>query len=438
MARARADGGRVRASLGAVAREVRPLTQALDTSAIPTGGPSVRAFRVLVVAALIVAWVGHAVLGPFIVAAVVAYAVSPLVATAERRLGWPRPLIVALGYVVALAALSIAIYFLAGQALRELEQLAKGGPDALASTLRQLVGSDTIVLGTQTISVAAVATQIQDSITHLLGPGDAINVARSVGESTLKTVLVLIVTFYFLVDGARFRDVVVGLFPTPYRTRTVGLLADIHAVLGKWLRGQAFLVVLVAAVVYVILGPILGLRYALALGILTGVLEIIPLVGPIIAAAIAATDAVTQGGLQLAGVVIVIYIVLRQVEDQLVMPVVIGRAVHLHPVVTIFAVLIGLEVYGVLGGLLGVPAAAAINVIFNTLYPHGIQVIEGADEEAPHPPEPPPLSPPDPAPSARDAGDAAETFRAEARAEAPLPPAATAPSVAREPTQAPD
>ena len=51
------------------------------------------------------------------------------------------------------------------------------------------------------------------------------------------------------------------------------------------------------------------------------------------------------------------------------MPVVIGRAVHLHPVVTIFAVLVGLSVYGVLGGLLGVPVAAAINVVFRELYP---------------------------------------------------------------------
>lgn len=83
-----------------------------------------------------------------------------------------------------------------------------------------------------------------------------------------------------------------------------------------------------------------------------------------------------QGGLSVAGVVIVVYIVLRQVEDQLVMPIVIGRAVHLHPIVTIFAVLIGLEVYGILGGLLGVPAAAAVNVVFHTLYPRGVHLTE--------------------------------------------------------------
>ena len=169
----------------------------------------------------------------------------------------------------------------------------------------------------------------------------------------LQSALALIVSFYFLLDGGRFRDFAVGLFPVAYRPRTVALLAEIHRVLGRWLRGQLLLIVLVAAVVYVILGPIMGLRYALAIGILTGILEIIPLVGPILAAGIAAVDAVAQGGLSTAALVIVIYTVLRQIEDQLVAPVVIGRAVHLHPIVTIFAVLIGLEVYGVLGGLLG-------------------------------------------------------------------------------------
>jgi predicted PurR-regulated permease PerM len=80
-------------------------------------------------------------------------------------------------------------------------------------------------------------------------------------------------------------------------------------------------------------------------------------------------DAFARGGAGLAAAVIVFYFVLRQVEDQVVMPVVIGRAVHLHPIVTIFAVLVGLSLYGVLGGLLGVPVAAAINVVFRELYP---------------------------------------------------------------------
>jgi predicted PurR-regulated permease PerM len=80
-------------------------------------------------------------------------------------------------------------------------------------------------------------------------------------------------------------------------------------------------------------------------------------------------------------VVIVIYFVVRQVEDNLVMPQVIGRVVHLHPVVTIFAVLVGLQVYGILGGLLGVPIAAAVNVVYREFY--------GVPEPLPAVPTPP-------------------------------------------------
>jgi predicted PurR-regulated permease PerM len=129
------------------------------------------------------------------------------------------------------------------------------------------------------------------------------------------------------------------------------------------------LIALVAVVFYVILGPILHVPFALALAILSGVLEIIPLVGPIIAAALAGTVTFATHGTDTTIIVLVVYLVVRQIEDQVVMPLVIGRAVHLHPVITIFAVLVGLSTFGVLGGLLGVPVAAAINVTLHELYP---------------------------------------------------------------------
>jgi predicted PurR-regulated permease PerM len=325
---------------------------------------------VLLVAALAILWLARGVLGPFIIAAIVAYAFSPLVIAAERRTSWPRIVIVAIGYVIAVAIVAGLVVLLAGRVTRELNLLATSGPDSLATLLRQVLGSDSIELGGQQITVAAIATQIQASVAGFLSsPSDALHLATQTGELFLQAILALIVTFYFLIDGEMLWNRAITLLPAEHRDRTIDVLARIHIVLGKWLRGQLFLIALVAAVVYVALGPILHLPYALGIAILTGVLEIIPLVGPLIATAIAATDAFARGGAGLAGVVVVIYFVLRQVEDQLVMPVVIGRAVHLHPVVTIFAVLVGLSVYGVLGGLLGVPIAAALNVIFRELYP---------------------------------------------------------------------
>jgi predicted PurR-regulated permease PerM len=322
------------------------------------------------VAALVVLWLARDVLGPFIIAAVAAYAFSPVVTAAERRTRWPRGVVVAIGYAVLIVVLVLLGALLAGRVGQEIALLAASGPDSLATLLRQVVGSDTVQIAGQQIAIADVAREIQARVSGLFAsPGDAAHLAGAAGSFGLEAILALIVTFYFLVDGKMLRDRTVALLPDAHRQRTVDVMGRIHDVLGKWLRGQLALIALVAFVVYIALGPILHLPYALGIAILTGVLEIIPLIGPLIATAIAGVDAFARGGPQLAAVVVVIYFVLRQVEDQVVMPIVIGRAVHLHPVITIFAVLVGLSVYGVLGGLLGVPVAAAVNVVFRELYP---------------------------------------------------------------------
>jgi predicted PurR-regulated permease PerM len=327
-------------------------------------------FAVLLLVVIAILWAARGVIGPFIVGAVVAYAFSPIVAAGERRTGWPRAVVVAVGYLIAFLIVGVLAVLLAGRVSSELHLLFEGGPDALAETLRQIVGSNVIEIGGQRILVADVAREIQARVVGLAGsPGDAIHIAAEVGEVGLRAILAVIVTFYFLVDGASMRDRLVGLLPEEHQGRTLDVLGRIHVILGKWLRGQLLLIVLVSAVAYIGLGPVLHLPYALALAVMTGFLEIIPLVGPIFATAIVAVDAFARYGAGAAGAVIVFYFVLRQVEDQVVMPVVIGRAVHLHPVVTIFAVLVGLSLYGILGGLLGVPLAAAANVVFREVYP---------------------------------------------------------------------
>ncbi len=328
-------------------------------------------FAVLLLAALAILWLARGVLGPFIVAAVLAYAFSPIVTAGGRRTGWPRIVVVGIGYGIAAAIVAGLVILLGGRIAHELELLASSsGPDALAKTLREIVGGDVLVIGGQQVAVTDIAREIQARVAGLVtAPADALHVAAQAGEIGLQAILAIIVTFYFLVDGEMFMDKTIALLPEQNRQRTIDLLARIHVILGQWLRGQILLIALVSAVAYVGLGPVLHLPYALGLAILTGILEIIPLVGPLIATAIVAVDAFARGGAGLAAAVIAFYFVLRQVEDQVVMPVVIGRAVHLHPVVTIFAVLVGLSIYGVLGGLLGVPLAAAINVIFRELYP---------------------------------------------------------------------
>jgi predicted PurR-regulated permease PerM len=139
-------------------------------------------------------------------------------------------------------------------------------------------------------------------------------------------------------------------------------------VLGRYLRGQLVLIVLMSSVTFIVLEWAFRLPYALWVGILTGILEVIPLIGPIAAGTIACTVGFSQGGPNEAAALAVTYLVLRQIEDQLVMPIIVGRAVHVHPLVTIFAVLTGEKIAGVLGMILAVPITAALKVVVDYAY----------------------------------------------------------------------
>ncbi|HEY5487437.1 MAG TPA: AI-2E family transporter [Candidatus Limnocylindrales bacterium] len=337
-------------------------------AASPLGGIAGR-WRLLVlgVAVLAVLWLARGIVGPFVVAAVLAYAFSPVVTAAQVRTGLPRALVIGIGYVVVLGALAVLALVAANRIDAELRELSAGGNDIIGSALHKLFG-DSVDIAGQQIRMDDLAAEIKRSI-HGVSPSDALQMVVQAVDVALQAVLALIVTFYFLLDGRRFGEFALRFLDRSQRADALRISHRIHVVLGRWIRGQLLLIGLVAAVLYLILGPVLHVPYALILGILSGFLEIVPLLGPLIAATIAGTVAFSTRGTDTTIAVLAVYIVLRQLEDQVVMPLVIGRAVHLHPVVTIFAVLVGLSAWGVLGGLLAVPVAAALNVTLHELFP---------------------------------------------------------------------
>ena len=324
---------------------------------------------VLAIAVIVVLWLARGIIGPFVVAAILAYAFSPVVSAVQERTRLPRAAVIGLGYLVLFALVAVLAYVAAERAGKELNDLSSNGHDPIRSGLQRLLGDQVVVAG-NTINVRDLADQVRTSLLGLVNsPSSAVQMAERAVSVGLQVILSLIITFYLILDGQRFGRFALQFLDREQRADALRLGHRIHVVLGRWLRGQLLLIGLVAAVIYVILGPILHVPYALALALLTGILEIIPLVGPVIAAALAATVAYSAHGTDTTIVVLVVYFVVRQVEDQVVMPLVIGRAVHLHPVITIFAVLVGLGTWGILGGLLGVPVAAALNVTLHELYP---------------------------------------------------------------------
>jgi len=325
----------------------------------------------LVLAALVtLLWVARGVLPPFIIAAILAYVLNPLVDELADRSGAPRRLVAFGVFLVVLVAIG-GLLWLAGARLNaELRALEREGPSIIESVVEKLTGGANIDLLGQSISSRDLGRRLDVALRDELGtPSQAIQ-AVSVGfELLLGLVLVFLSLAYMLMDGHTFFRYVLRFVPLDHRAHIERISDEIHRVLGRYLRGQLLLICLMSIVTFSILEWGFHLPYALWVAILTGLLEIIPLIGPIAAGAIACTIGFAQGGAPQAAELAIVYFALRQVEDQLVMPIVVGRAVHVHPLVTIFAVLTGERIGGVLGMILAVPIAAAIKVVLDYAYP---------------------------------------------------------------------
>jgi predicted PurR-regulated permease PerM len=325
----------------------------------------------LALAALVVLlWVARGVLPPFIVAGILAYILSPLVDQLAVRVKIRRSIAALLVFVAVVVVLGGLVWLLGARLTGEIRALAREGPSIIQTVVEHATGGQTIDLLGQTITSLELGRRLEAAIREEVGsPSQAIQAVRIGFELTLGVVLVLLSLVYMLVDGSRFWQYVMRFVPREHRAHVQALSDQIHVVLARYLRGQLVLIALMSTITFVVLEWFFKLPYALWIGILTGFLEVIPLIGPITATIVACTIGFEQGGPTEAAALAVTYLILRQAEDQLVMPLVVGRAVHVHPLVTIFAVLTGEKIAGVLGMILAVPMAAAVKVVLDYAYP---------------------------------------------------------------------
>jgi predicted PurR-regulated permease PerM len=328
--------------------------------------------RVLVLAAfaIIVFWFARPVMLPFAVAAIIAYAFSPYIDRVQARTHRSRLLIVVLCYGTALLAIVALVIAFANPVYREIVLLARAGPDALETALQQVLGTQGVVIGDQHFTTEELAVQLEAAArTYLQTPEGAIRAAEQLLHGTLDVVLMVIVTFFLLLDGNRFADAALNFLAPADRAEIRRVAGRVHVVVGRWLRGQLVLMAFVGTVVTIVFAFVLHLPYPLALGVLVAVLEVITFIGPIIAGVIVAIVALSAGGLPVAIASVVFLFVLRQIEDVLIMPAVLGRAVDLHPLVALFAVVVASTAFGIVGTFLGVPVAAGINVALHEFFP---------------------------------------------------------------------
>lgn len=317
----------------------------------------------------------RSVLPPFLVGALIAYVLGPVVAGIEERWRLPRPLAILFLYLAFVGPLILLFVFFGPRFFAESRQMVVRSPFLLGRILHQLFGPGPYDLFGNAVTPRDISTALFDSIRGSLGsPRNALHIAAVVFEFLLQASLSLVVSIYLLADTVRMNGLLMRLVPEDRQDEVARVSEEIHRTLALYLRRQMLLVGFVASVTFIGLEFIFHLHYAVPIAVATGFLEIVPFIGPVTAGTIAALVALSQGDGTLMIEVIVFYFILRQIEDQLVMPLVLGNAVELHPILVIFAVLAGGALAGIIGTLVAVPVAASVKVVLDAwprLMPRG-------------------------------------------------------------------
>ena len=201
------------------------------------------------------------------------------------------------------------------------------------------------------------ATDVLKNLVSMLAGASAI-----VGD----VLLVLVISLYLVLDGARLLARAMTLVPRRHRAKAEFFQDNLARVLGGYIRGQLILALIVGLAAG-IGTAILGVPYALVLGVLAGLFELVPMFGPVLSA-IPALLAAAFMPFPTVLWVLLLFVVIQQVENNVLAPRISGDAVGLHPLGAMLALLVGFQLAGLLGGLFAVPLAGLLRVLVGAAY----------------------------------------------------------------------
>jgi predicted PurR-regulated permease PerM len=210
--------------------------------------------------------------------------------------------------------------------------------------------------------MASFRTQLTGSLEGVAG--SAVPFLTGVFDIVLDVVLVAVLSIYLLIDGSRVSTWLRHNLP---QSTQAGFVVDtVQRIVGGYIRGQFLLAVLVG----VLVGGgmfVFHVPYAVLLGVLAFVLEFIPVLGTLISGAICVLIAFIQGWL-IAVLVLVYFVVMHVLEGDVIGPRLVGKAVGLHPVVSLAALIAGSELFGIWGALFASPVAGVLQALIIALW----------------------------------------------------------------------
>jgi predicted PurR-regulated permease PerM len=310
------------------------------------------------------------ILLPFVVAGIIAYIGTPLLDWLAKRTRLPRSLFAVLLFLLLLGCAGL-IVAVAGQRLAaEAASTITDLQGTLEHLLRQATGDQSIRLFGQSMDADQIVRTIFDRIHDWFGQPDQLaSITGSALVAVMATFLTAVLLIWFLVSGPSVARGLFWMVPPSRRPLVAQIWLRLDPVLKRYFLGVAAIVIYAMAAAYIGLGLILGLDHAVLLALMTGLGEMLPIIGSTAVAIIAGLVALhTASGIMSIVAFAVYAIVLRLSIDQIVAPLVLGRAANLHPVLIIFCFLAGAVVFGITGVILAVPVALAVKTTLATLY----------------------------------------------------------------------
>jgi predicted PurR-regulated permease PerM len=334
------------------------------------GSGAIRTMLLTVGAAAICLYLIKPILLPFVVAGIVAYICTPLVDWLTDRTRLPRSLFAVLVFLILLGVAGLTAVVAGQRLVTETGGTINDLEVTLEHLLRQATGDQPIVLFGQSVDAAQLVRTTFERIHDWIGQPDRLAMLTGYGLLTVIGVfLTAVLLIWFLITGPSVARGLFWLVPPSRRELVSEIWARLDPVLKHYFIGVFATVIYATVAAYIGLAVILGLDHALLLSLLTGIAEMLPFIGSTAAAIIAGLVALHTATGMMSIVAFAVYAtVLRLSIDQVVAPLVLGRAANVHPVLIIFCFLAGAVTFGIVGVILSVPVALAVKTTLTVLY----------------------------------------------------------------------
>ncbi len=300
-----------------------------------------------------------------LIAFIFAASISPMVRRLNRRL--PLAAAIAVVYLGLFAVFAVLTTVIITPVVQQTTALIQSTPELLTQVQDQLADLQ------RRFRLPPVTPNLQEYVAQIAQQAPALaagvlNVTLGVVTSVAGVLVVLVMAFYWLLERRDIEGTWISLVPRARRAETREVIEEIEAKLGAYVRGQLILAGIVGLISFFGL-LILDMPYILVLSLVAGIGELIPLAGAIIGAVPAVIIAFATQSPQEALLVLALYIAIQQFENNFLVPKVMQRSVGLSPLTVLLAVLAGAALLGIIGALLAVPIASALQVILqHTLF----------------------------------------------------------------------